>query len=152
MYTRYFDHTYSLSPNPPPPLSTQVYIPPFLIHQATLCPYTCGCVPFHWSVADLPGITPQKKTDSSPSSYQSPLTPQLGWDFACLPSPWWDFIWLEYAQVLSMMSQVLWIYVCHCPAVSRIYHFLVVIHLLQLTVFWASLPQQFLSLWRGGVI
>lgn len=47
----------------------------FFSPSISCCPYTLGYVTFHWSVVNLPGTTPFKKTDySSPLSCPAPLS------------------------------------------------------------------------------
>lgn len=57
---------------------------------------TLGCGVISWSMINLPGATPFKKTESpTPRSYPLPITPQLGiglWDH--LPSSCSGFVWL----------------------------------------------------------
>lgn len=79
-------YLYSYSPLPqllpyPPPLHYQPTSRPPLfkkIIQSSLCCSDilgCGAVP--WSVADLPAVTPLKKTGPL-SSYQIPIAPAKG--------------------------------------------------------------------------
>lgn len=52
--------------------------------------------------------------------------------YAQLPFPQWDSFWHGLAQVLYMLSQLLWAHVYSCPAGSRKQCFLAVIHCLWL--------------------
>lgn len=52
--------------------------------------------------------------------------------YAQLPFPQWDSFWHGLAQVLYMLSQLLWAHVYSCPVGSRKQCFLAVIHCLWL--------------------
>lgn len=92
-----FDNSHSPLP---PPRSTLSFLPSQLcvlflisssIKSSLVCPYSHGCVTFHWCMANLPGATLLKKTDgASPSSCQLSvaLWPGVGLH-AHLLSPCW---------------------------------------------------------------
>lgn len=83
---------------------------------------------------------------SSPSlgSYQLPIASQLEVGLhADLSPPPGCFVWLELAQVMFMLSQVLWVHICNCPVVSRKYHF---IPLAISTLFFRDDPQALVNM------
>lgn len=70
---------------------------------------------------------------SSSNSNQLSVAPQLRRGFcAHLPIPCWDFTLLEYAQVLLMLSQPLWVHMCSFSILPGKCCFLVLIHCLWL--------------------
>lgn len=97
------------------------------ISDILCCPYTLGFPLEH----GLPTRGhPFKNTDSpSPRVYQLLIPPRLEWDLVAtfLPSSGIS-IYPKLVQVLGMLSQLLWVCMCNCPAASWKYHFLVVIH------------------------
>lgn len=84
--------------------------------KSSLCFSHALDVWFHWSTVDLPEETLLRKTDFPfPHKWQ-------GVRFcASLLSPYWAFLWLELAQILCTLSQLLWVHMCSCTAVSRKY-------------------------------
>lgn len=89
-----------------------------------------------------------KRTKSPFSKHQVPIAPQLGVglpDF--LPSPWWDFVWVNLAQVIATVSLC-----AHCTVVSRKENCFHCIHSLPsvLTISLVPLLQWSLRPWRRG--
>lgn len=86
--------------------------------KSSLCFSHAPDVWLHWSTMDLPEETLLRKTDFPfPSNYQLPMA--RGEILCFLLSPYWHFLWLEFAQILCTLSQPLWVHMCSCAAVSR---------------------------------
>lgn len=70
----------------------------------------------------------RKKTDCPfSSSKQLPIAPLLGVGGCVqLPFPCWDLIWLGFAQWVCILSQLPWVHMRSCIAMSRRYCFLLI--------------------------
>lgn len=90
-----------------------------LTHQIQMVlPVAFGCIAFPWNVTNPPGVTPLKKTDSA-SFISYPLLSKR-WEFELTSSLYPEiFVWIDCAQVLCILSQLLWIHLYNCPAMSR---------------------------------
>lgn len=136
----------SLPPSPPslPPSQVQFYLSPhpsssslfvwlffFQTHQGhgSWYPATLGCRPVLVCGGWRLGVTPVKKMDFSSQVLSNAyvVTQLLVGLCSTSSSRSWNFVWVETAQVLCMLSQLLWLSVCNSPLVSRKYCFLEVI-------------------------
>lgn len=113
--------------------------------------WMCG---LHWRVVYPSDAAPLKKTSSFflfPRSYQLPIVPYLGVGIHThLPSQCWNFVCSESVQVSCLLSQLLWIQMFNCPAVSRKHHFCSHPPPMVLTCFLHPLSPWSLSpRWRG---
>lgn len=125
----------SSPPSPAPPRST-LHSPPtqlcVYIKYILCCSSTLGCVAFPLSMVKLPLATP-----SFARIYQLPIALSCGWDFVSIFPLHVELVWLELAQVLCMLLQLLWVHMNSCPDASKEHCFLVVSHHL-LQSFFAS--------------
>lgn len=96
-------------------------------------------------MSQLPWVTYfAARSSSSLGSYQLPMASQLEVGLhADLSPPPGCFVWLELAQVMFMLSQVLWVHICNCPVVYRKYHF---IPLALSTLFFGDDPQALVNM------
>lgn len=95
------------------------------------------------------------KSRGSPSHchHQLPIAPQLGWDFLFTFSPHVALLlWLEVAQVLYMLSQVLHVQMCKLSHCVRRLCLLVIIYQLRLLQSFLALFQVITQSWEGCVL
>lgn len=102
-------------------------------------------------MAELPDITPLRKSDSSPPwNYDFPSTPLIFVEFsAYINSPCFHFIMVQFAQLLYLL---LWDHLWKYPFVFEKHYFIIVICHIWLLKYFLSFCNHHLELRKGRII
>lgn len=87
------------------------------IKSSLCCTYILGYKAFHWRVVDLPMSTHVKNRLFIFKQLLVASSFSMGMGLHAhrpLHPPFCDLVWLVLAQVLYMLSQLLWVHVCSC--------------------------------------
>lgn len=120
-HTTYFDRIYL--PPLTPPTSTLLSYQPNLISSLFfiffLNPYALGCMAFHFNMVGWPEGKHFQNFFLSRQLFIANSSSVRTGTFIHLPTSGQDWVWLLLAQILCVLSQLLWVHVHNCAAVYR---------------------------------